>query len=839
MLKSLRLSVRQRKAIRDLWLNKTRSSLVIIAIAIGIFGVGSILSAYSILTREMDANYLGTNPPSAVLTIDNLDEELVTTVENFSFVSAVEARRSVMGRIQIGENEWKSIRLFIIDDFDNTSVSTFSREEGAIQPATGEILIERAAVSLVEKEVGDIATIRTPNGEQAELRIVGINHDPAQAPAWMEGMAYGYINKETLPLFDLPPTLNELHIVFDPAADFEFVENGDDTDDVDSMVRLLHGNSPENSGDSRLPHQEVSLDEATIRRAAYGLKTYFESEGYLVSKIYVPPPGEHPHNDQMQALLFLLEAFGVLALILSGVLVATMIGALLSQQVRQIGVMKAIGGRTRQIGDIYVMMVMMLGSAALVIGIPLGLVAGRAYAKTAADTLNFEIMDNSVPYWVFLVQILAGLLLPVIVTLFPIWRGSRITVQEAISDYGVNQNTVGNRLIDKLLVRLQGIGRITLLSLRNTFRRQSRLIMTVLTLSFGGAAFMVALNVGESWTKTVEASFDNRNYDLTTHFAESYTPDKVDAVISNISSVEQWEGWGETTASFVYEDGTNSNDFRLFAPPADTSMINFPVREGRWLSPDDSNAIVINHNLHDHESDIHMGQTITVDLDGRQCEFIVIGIIEEVGAPEFAYVNYPYFTTWMANGNSIQHARVRLNQHDDRSQEKASAELEQAFENAGLSVNAAQVTSDTRQVLLDHIVVILVFLLLMAMLVVAVGGLGLASTMSLNVLERTREIGVLRSIGATDMAILKIVMIEGLFIGLLSWGIAVLLSFPLTNLIGNVAGQIFIQADLDMVYAPIGIGGWLLIVVVISAVASAFPALKATELPVHNVLAYE
>ena len=126
---------RWRKAIRDLWGNKARTLLVVLAIAIGVVGVGSILTSYAILVREMDRNYLDTNPASAVLYMDRVDADLVSAVRSRPEIAEAEARRTVQARIQTGPNEWISIYLFVVDDLNNLRVSTFYPERGAWNPA--------------------------------------------------------------------------------------------------------------------------------------------------------------------------------------------------------------------------------------------------------------------------------------------------------------------------------------------------------------------------------------------------------------------------------------------------------------------------------------------------------------------------------------------------------------------------------------------------------------------------------------------------------------------------------------------------------------------------------
>ena len=133
----------------------------------------------------------------------------------------------------------------------------------------------------------------------------------------------------------------------------------------------------------------------------------------------------------------------------------------------------------------------------------------------------------------------------------------------------------------------------------------------------------------------------------------------------------------------------------------------------------------------------------------------------------------------------------------------------------------------------------MLFLLIMAVLLAVVGGLGLMGTMSINVLERTREIGVLRAIGASNGAVLRIVIAEGVLIGVLSWAIGALLALPLSLLLSNAVGVAFLQMPLDFVFSLSGLAIWLGIVVLLAALASFLPAWSASRVTVRDVLAYE
>jgi putative ABC transport system permease protein len=140
----------------------------------------------------------------------------------------------------------------------------------------------------------------------------------------------------------------------------------------------------------------------------------------------------------------------------------------------------------------------------------------------------------------------------------------------------------------------------------------------------------------------------------------------------------------------------------------------------------------------------------------------------------------------------------------------------------------------------DHLLMVAGFLLLMSQAMLVVGGLGLASTMSLSVLERTREIGVLRAIGARHRAILTMIQVEGLVIALASWALAIPLSIPMSTVLGRAFGRIMLPVRNDaMIPDPGGILLWLGVVVVVSVLACAWPGYRATRITTAAALAYE
>jgi putative ABC transport system permease protein len=111
--------------------------------------------------------------------------------------------------------------------------------------------------------------------------------------------------------------------------------------------------------------------------------------------------------------------------------------------------------------------------------------------------------------------------------------------------------------------------------------------------------------------------------------------------------------------------------------------------------------------------------------------------------------------------------------------------------------------------------------------------------MSINVLERSREIGVMRAVGASDGSVLRIFLTEGLLIGGISWIFGTIAAFPISRLLSDVVGVAFMRAPLSYSFATNGAVLWLVLVIVIAGVASFWPSWRAMRLSIREVLAYE
>ncbi|MEO8433208.1 MAG: ABC transporter permease, partial [Acidobacteriota bacterium] len=377
------MTVPWRKAVRDVGREGMRSVLVVAAMALGIAGFTALLATDAILTRELDRGYLETNPASATLFTDAVDEGLLREIRSGHGVSDAEGRRVVSARIRVG-TEWRALRLFVVADYGKIRIGRLVPEKGAWPPGRGEMLIERDAFQVAKARIGDTVTVRTPRGVERTLRVAGGVHDVGQAQARMENAVYGYITLATLSELGEESYLDQIQIL--AAVD-------------------------------RANEKHVHSVAADVRRLV-------ESRGHPVRRMDVPKPGRHPHADIMGMLLLSLATFGLCVLALSGILVVNLMTAVMGSQVRQIGVMKTIGGSRAQIIRIYLAEAAVLGAAAIAVALPAGILGSRALCRSMAVFLNFDVTSFAVPLRVYLLVAAVGLLVPILAAAWPVWKGS-------------------------------------------------------------------------------------------------------------------------------------------------------------------------------------------------------------------------------------------------------------------------------------------------------------------------------------------------------------------------------------------------------------------------------
>lgn len=795
---------RWHKVVRDLTSHKIRTVLVVLSIAVGVFAVAVVMGGRAVLLREFDADYEASVPPSAEFDTTGFGTPLPASVAQREDVRAAEGRRRVTVRYsadaQIGGSTagWDTLRLWAIPEFGRGGVQKLVREESsAWPPGMGEIVLERSAQQIDQFSVGDSLVVEGPSGKQTTLRVVGFAHDINSVPAHFQGAAVGFMSLETLSVLGEPDELNHLSLVLDPTI-------------------------------SRSAASRIAADVRDTDLTQAGVRTY---------RVSVPEPGSHFLGDIFKAVSLLLLAIGVMALALSGFLVVTTVSAILTQQVRQVGIMKALGARRMQVAWMYLVMVVIYGVCAVVIGVVAGLWAGAGFVEYAAGVLNFRVTNYTPPAWVLGLNVLVGVLVPVLAAALPVHQGTTLPVAQAFNATGVSAN-FGHGLIDRALGLIRGLPRPVALSLRNTFLRKGRLALTLTTLILASAVVMAVWSVRASILQTVEDMGAWWNYDAQVFMARTQPRAELEREASKLSNVTAVETWLETQASFTRPDGTENQDLAILGVPPDTRFIAPEMVAGRWLEPRDDRALVINSDVIKDDPYLGVGDVVSLKTRGAEEDWRIVGVATGQLMGPVAFSSRESLAAVIGAQGGVSRLLVQTSDHTADGQARAATELERRLDDASLGISGTQTQSAQKESIANQMGILVTFLVIMASLLAAVGVIGLTGTMTINVLESTREIGVMRSIGASHASVYQIFITEGLVIGIMAWGAGAILSWPLSVWLVDALGTAM-SLPLSYRFSWFGIGAWLVLVIVIAGLASVLPAWRASQVSIRDAIAYE
>lgn len=807
---------RWRKVFHDLLDNKGRTLLVVFSIAVGVFSIGVIAGAYQIISNDMSASYGSSRPANIELRMSNFDEDVLASIHNERGVADAEGRRVFNLRVRVpGTDTWTTLDMVAFKDFEKNAINLLTPIEGVTTPKKREILLEQDALKDLNVKVGGLVEFQLPDGSTKTMPVAGIVQDTALGAGDFLARPYGYLTMDTLPYLGQPILYNRAYAVVS--------EGGDD-----------------------IGH---------IRELGAHLKDKLEKDGLIVIRARFSESHKHPLADTVNAILGILMALGILIVFLSSSLIANTLNALLNQHFRHIGVIKLVGGQRRQVFSMYIMLIMAFGVLALLIAIPLGGQGAYGLALFIAGEMNFNLLGYRIVPMALLVQVLVGLLVPLIAGLAPVINGSRITVLRALSGNltdDQNQAAAGEekrlswfdwmqvKFTKILAVRGIHIPRPFVISLRNTFRRKSRLALTLFTLTMGGAIFIAVFNVRITLHDYIGQIGKYFVADVSLDFDQPYRLSEIRQKLSGVDGIQMVEGWQFVSGDLLDEHRNVLENINIFGPPANSKLIQPLLIEGRWIQPGDVRKLAVSEGARKYFPNLKAGDFVNLRIEGRNEVWQVIGIFKFVDREGvLGYTPYEYVSQVNDLANRSYSFRLVTDRHDRPYQNAKAEELDRDFRKLGYKVRVAQAGRASLDTAVESLDTLVVFLLIMAVLTAIVGSMGLTGTMGMNVLERTREIGIMRAIGADDRAVMRTVIAEGIVIGMISFALAVLLSIPFTYLLSTIVSLAVFQSPITVVFTYSGYAIWLALVLVLSVVASILPARNAARLTIREVLAYE
>jgi putative ABC transport system permease protein len=813
------LTVKLRRDLRATW---PRMLLMVIAIAVSLTAFGGVLSAWAASGRETSNAYMSTEPASATIVLDRpIDAEQMATI-------AAQTRRrpgviEATGRTQFtsesvqvnGRSRDIPLQVFVATADDPMRMATFQMRQRDWPPSPGELFVGRDSLSLLGVAVGDTVTVETPSGEPVRLRVADTVYDPSLSPSPQEQTGRGYLSAASLPGPGGQAGLDQLKLqVADPGQ------------------------------------TTPSRDRDAIVAKAGEVGTWLQRErGLAVREIQVPKPYAHPHQWQADALLGSLLAGGAAALLLATMLAATMLNGLFTQQIPQIGIMKAIGARSGRIGRLYLAMTLLVALGATLLALPLAILLGRVAVGQFLGFLGIKPASLAAPWWTYVVVLAVGLGLPPLLALLPLVKTSRTTVRAAIDHHGGGAKPSGATGVLARLGRMRGLDRGLLMALRNTIRRPARFWLSVGLLASAGMVFVAGMSLSAGTQAITDEQKQQRTWDVDVQLASPASVDAVTTMVERVPDVGRVEafnvaqtgvaGPGQIPVTRTYPDQGHGR-VSVTALPAGTTMFTPPkLLEGRWLNPGETGAVVLNQVTRNNTlPGIHAGDTVQLLVGGKPTTWRVVGLAEERTGGSGVYTTAEGLAVATGQPQRANQLRVATNRHDEQTRQAVADAINRTLTNAGVEVKSAASVSRSEAISEGHLGPVILILLGIALPLGVVGVIGLASTMSANVLDRTREFGVMHAIGARPKAVRRIVVAEGVFLALASFLVAALPALGLTAVLGAGLGNLFFAAPLPYRISIPAIGIWLALVILGAALATEAAATRASRITVREALTY-
>ena len=793
----------------DLWGNKTRTLQVALVVALGAFGIGLVIGARNLILDAVNTDYRRTAPPAIGLIVNPpMTDDQLLGLKNIDGVEQVEGVITALVEWRATPADaWEPAFLRSRADFEEQTLSQERLVTGQ-WPARQAVAISQGTDTTFGIAEGSTVYLRIDDRERA-VDVVGTIKSPRAAP-FFTGNPDFFMSRAR---YEAVVGSANYDTIFVSIGTFDRAK----AEAVDAAIR------------DRL--DKLGIDS-------------IGAEQPLGNRI--TPPDRTPVSSLLDALFAIMGLVGGVIVILGLFLVFTSVSAIVTQQIDQIGVMKAIGARTGQILRGYLLLVLAYGLLATLIAVPLGALAANGLKNFFLDFTNTTNPGFQVDRLAVAVQIVVAFLAPLLAALIPIFKGVGITVREAIGSYGLG-GTAG--LIDRLIARARGIPYSALLTLGSVFRNKQRVVLIQLTLVGSGIIFIAVNGAADSTQFTFDQELRSiHTYQAGVGFEQAQRTERIAQLAlaqPGVTAIEQWSTGSATVRPITQAKVTIDDEgATLLGLPAASTVYKPQIVRGRWLQPGDRSEVVI-HKALAQKVGVDLGdQLIITRKDGREATWTIVGVLYDPVNSQSIHMAQDALARFLGEANranALWFTTTATSADDIRTIELALAER---FKAQNIAVTPETVFNGNT---IDDIVfsklftynLLLQLLAIMAVVIAVVGGIGLSGVLSLSVLERTREIGVMRAIGASSGQITRLFIGEGLFLGILSWLLALPVSIPLAYGLTTTILSTVLDEEILYRFTFFGPGLWLLIICILAILASWFPARNATRVSVRESLAYQ
>lgn len=727
------MSVLHRKSWQDIARRRARSFFTVATIAAAVASL-AMFALPTLMDRAMqsrieDDRLHDVRVRTQDLALSGPDIQALRTLPG---VESLEVRTTFFTQARIGDRR-EDVVLVGVENFETQQVNVVAIEQGS-SPAAGQALsdAENGRSGRLKPRTVTTVEVEDNSGHLHSLSLVGVGRTLEFSQLALEGAVVLYAPQET--------------------------------------VNSIAGTRGVNSLEFRVANPERALD---VTVAVQAWLNELHPEVVFTNLPDTREAGTWPGQDVFNNFSTLFYVGAILALISAVALVSNTMTTMVAEQRREIAIMKAIGGRPRQIGVAFLRTVTLLALA----GSALGVAAGIPLSNVLARFVGAEFLGVT-PQWgivwlIVIISMLVGILGTTVAAVPAILRATRLPVHE-----GLNASTAAPPAGAAHLLRMIPLPATASMGLRNIIRRKTRAIGTVVQVGIAVGVALGFLALGVTISRLTADTWDTLKWDIIVAQSSNVALDEpagdrlqgLDGVVAAqpllynnlMVGGKQYETWGIST------------DVQLYDPD---------IVSGRWLEPADGAArarvAVIGRAL----ANIHgvgVGDTLTAGSARGDVELTIVGIDARLmnNAQSF-FLPFETFQDILGRTDTNAYWLVSANR-DEASIDRLAAQAEDTLEAAGYPV-ATEIRYVEKEANLASNRTLVGVLAVMGIPIVAIGLIGLVNMMTMNVIERTREIGILRCIGASSRDITRIFRAEALAVAGIGW----LLAVPAGWLIGK------------------------------------------------------
>ena len=796
------LSAIAKKSFRDLSRRKARTFFTILTIALGVMGMSLFavtpLADKSALSEIEKANMANVR---IGVTDVKLTEMNLHDLEDIGNINSMEPRAVILTKVKIGER-WNNAIVVGVTNYKSQKVDRIFKNSGDY-PEDFESLTEKnnAINGIHDWKIGDNIIVKDWTGTDRNIKITGEGRSLTNSMATSEGFAVFYT------------TLNT----------------------VQTLANL--------TGYNRLSFDLKKTEGKVMESTIEDIRSYLTNNTSIVAFADLPetrPEDEWIGSEFFEQLMSFMIILTFLSLFCSVFLISNTMNTIISEQRKEIAQLKAIGATNFQIFKSYLTTSLIMGVIGAIVGSIFGIFITYYVLITLGVPFGFE-SDFMIHYPTFFISLAAGLGIVIGASLPALVRSTKVLVREGLESHGISGN-YGKGVLDRLLMRMKRLPRTAQMGLRNAARKKGRSATTIIQVAMAVGVFLGLVTFGYSLQIAVSGAWGDRSWDIrviSQGGGANQLYEEHASIVENIAGVKLIEPYLTTFAQIhdrQIEIWGYNYDTKMWAAEKTTNP-----SPSRWFTQEDqvnnAKVLLIGESLAELE-DLDVGDEVKLMTATGEFEFTIIGLQSSLMDDGQAVIA-PLSTLQniLRINNSISGFLIHTVSSDHNEIDKVSTKIEETLLARGFVVNNQihYVLEDLEKAQYQSVMDLF---FIVSLLVVFISMIGLMSTLTMNVIDRTKEIGMMRCIGSKSTNIWTMFCIEGVFLSIIGWIIGIpvgyLISYILTVMVADAMKlQIFLHFPFQYIAYSFLIA-LLGTIIIIQA-----PLLRATRLKPGDALRYQ